>query len=90
MNPPTITRAALLALPRAPDGLTYVSIGAYCWGRSPDAVKALASARENGGAGLFTMHLVNAECEIDQVSGALYYNSQIPGIRLSFAVVRMR
>ncbi len=90
MNPPTITRATLLALPRAGVGLAYVAVGAYCWGRSPDAVKALSSARDNGGAGLFTMHLVNEDCEIDQIDGTLFYNSKLPGIRVKFAVVRMR
>lgn len=87
---PIMTRAELLALPRAPEGLSYIAIGPYCWGRSPDAVKALDCARREGAAGVFTLSLFNSDCEVDQVNGGVYYNSKLPGVRPNIGKARMR
>lgn len=73
----------------APEGLVYVVIGPYCWGKGPTETQAFLNARKNGGKGIYTLHLLNAGCEIDQVTGAVYYNSkENSGIRVAYTTVR--
>jgi hypothetical protein len=83
-------KSLLASLPDAPQGLCYVAIGAYCWGKSPNAKKAAENARSNGSAGPYAIHLVNKECDIDSVDGTLYYNSKAEGIKLNIAHFRQQ
>jgi hypothetical protein len=65
----------------APEGLVYVCIGPYCWGRSVNAYIAAREARSNGGAGTYTLHLVNKSASVDSVSGTLWYDDKTPGVK---------
>lgn len=72
----------------APEGLSYIVIGPYCWGKAKTAVQAAQIARSEGGKGTYILHLVNSGAEIDGVSGTLYYNSKQEGIKVNIASFR--
>jgi hypothetical protein len=75
----------LSQLPDVSGELTYVVIGAYCWGKDTNAAKAAKNARFNGGKGKYTIHLANKDCEVDQVDGTLWHNSKMEGVKTNLA-----
>lgn len=79
----------LATLVDAGAGLTYVVIGAYCWGADKNAATAAKNARSNGGRGAFTIHLANEGAEVDQVNGTLWHNSKFEGVKINIAHFRM-
>lgn len=79
-----------MALPVASEGLTYLCIGPFCWGKAKDAVKAASNARSEGGPGKYVLHLVNEEARVDDVSGGFHYSKSTPGIRLNIVEFNLR
>jgi hypothetical protein len=79
-----ITWAQVRAIPDAAAGLHYVTVGCNGWGRSRNAEQSMRLARSNGGKGVYTLHLVNKEAEVDDIDGMLRYNSKCPGVKVRF------
>ena len=67
----------------SPDGLMYYCVGPYCWGRDKNALKSAKNARYNGGKGIYSIHLVNNTAEVDSISGGIYYNSKLDGVKIN-------
>lgn len=84
----TITQLAMA--PDATEGMIYCAVGQNGWGKNPNAVKALRTARRNGSKGKYSVHLVNADCSIDQIDGTLYYDSKREGIKIQLATITVR
>ena len=87
---PVVRRDDLKDLPVATPGLSYFAVGTNCWGKGPTAVQAVTNCRKNASPNdWYILHLVNTDTEVDGVNGSLYYNKATPGIRLSFARVKV-
>lgn len=78
-------KTLLASLPDATAGLQYYVVGAYCWGRDINAVKAAKHARSWGSKGSYTIHLMNDTAKVDSIDGTVWHNSKFPGVKPNIA-----
>jgi hypothetical protein len=78
-------RKYIKSLPDCSEGLIYLVTGPHCWAANINAVKAVKNAKSVGGNGIYTIHRVNEDAQVNIINGEISYNSLATGVHLNMA-----